>query len=242
VGADAPAGDCDDGDAAINPEGVETAADGVDSNCDGIEECYVDADGDGYRTDDGAVVDSEFIDCAGDGVSGADAPATDCDDERADVNPGQVELVGDEVDGDCNGVEDCYVDADGDGYRTTEVVQSIDSDCSDDGEATVDEPLVDCDDSLASVNPGAEEVEGDGLDQDCDGVDGGDGVAADDTATPSGSADGDASDAPIEVTVEMDAPAAEKGGCSTAGSASGGTVGWAVALLGLAGLRRRRAA
>ena len=129
-----------------------------------------------------------------------------------------------------------------DGYRTTEVVQSIDSDCSDDGEATVDEPLVDCDDSLASVNPGAEEVEGDGLDQDCDGVDGGDGVAADDTASPSGSADGDASDAPIEVTVEMDAPAAEKGGCSTAGSASGGTVGWAVALLGLAGLRRRRAA
>ena len=81
------------------------------------------------------------------------------------MNPLAVELVGDEVDGDCNGVEECYVDADGDGYRTTEVVQSIDSDCADDGEATVDEPLVDCDDSLANVNPGAEEIPGDGLDQ-----------------------------------------------------------------------------
>jgi len=248
VGADAPAGDCDDDDGAINPDGVEVAADGIDSNCDGIEQCYIDADNDGFRTADGAVIDSEFIDCTGDGVSGADAPATDCDDERGDVNPLAVELVGDEVDGDCNGVEECYVDADGDGYRTTEVVQSIDSDCSDDGEATVDEPLVDCDDSLASVNPGAEEVPGDGLDQDCDGVDpGGDDVASDDTAEPSGDDDddddGDDSDIPIEVTVEMDAPATEdKGGCSTAGSASGGTLGWAVALLGLVGLRRRRAA
>ena len=134
-------------------------------------------------------------------------------------------------------------DADGDGYRTTEVVESIDDDCQDAGEATMDVPLVDCDDTRAGVNPGADEIEGDGVDQDCDGTDpAGDAVASDDTASPSGSADGDASDAPIEVTVEMDAPAAEKGGCSTAGSASGGTVGWAVALLGLAGLRRRRAA
>ena len=103
VGADAPAGDCDDSDASINPEGVEMVADGLDSNCDGIEQCYIDADGDGFRTPDEAVVDSEFIDCSGDGVSGADAPATDCDDERADVNPTMVELVGDEVDGDAAG-------------------------------------------------------------------------------------------------------------------------------------------
>ena len=211
-------------------------ADGIDSNCDGIEVCYVDADSDGFRTMDEATAESEAIDCDADGVASADAPAMDCDDERDDVNPTQVELVGDEVDSDCDSVELCYVDADGDGYRTTEVVQSIDADCSDDGEATVDEPLVDCDDSLASVNPGAEEIEGDGLDQDCDGVDaGGDGVAADDTAS---STSGD--DSPIEVTVEMDAPEAEKGGCSTVGRAPSG-LGWAGLLsLGLMiGFRRR---
>ena len=120
------------------------------------------------------------------------------------------------------------------------VLESTDSDCSDPGEATVDDPLVDCDDTLASVNPGAEEIEGDGLDQDCDGIDpGGDGVASDDTASPS---DGD--DTPIEVTVDMDAPTIEmppeKGGCSTAGRAPTG-LGWA-GLLGmgiLLGFRRR---
>jgi len=243
VGADAPAGDCDDGDASINPEGVEMVADGLDSNCDGIEQCYIDADNDGFRTSDEAVIDSEFIDCSGDGVSGADAPATDCDDERDEVNPVAVELVGDEVDGNCDGVEQCYVDADGDGYRTTEVVQSIDADCSDPGEATVDDALVDCDDTRAGVNPGAEEIEGDGVDQDCDGSDpAGDAVATDDTATPSDGGDDD--DAPPatadgELTVEVEYPP-EKGGCSTAGRAPT-ALGWA-GLFGmgvLLGFRRR---
>jgi MYXO-CTERM domain-containing protein len=242
VGADSPAGDCDDGDAAINPEGIEGVADGRDSNCDGVELCYVDEDVDGFRTEDGATVESDSIDCTADGVAGSDSPDTDCDDTRADVNPDQGDAIGDELDADCDGFEHCYVDADGDGYRTTEVVESIDDDCQDAGEATMDVPLVDCDDTRAGVNPGADEIEGDGVDQDCDGTDpAGDAVASDDTASPSGSADGDASDAPIEVTVEMEAPA-EKGGCSTVGAASGGATGWGLALLGLAGLRRRRAA
>jgi hypothetical protein len=240
VGADAPAGDCDDSDASINPEGVEMVADGLDSNCDGIEQCYVDADNDGFRTLDEAVIDSESIDCSGDGVSGADAPATDCDDSNEGINPDARDLIGDEEDSDCDGVEYCYADLDGDGYRTSEVIESEDTDCDDVGEATSSAPLVDCDDSRAGVNPGAEEIEGDGVDQDCDGSDpSGDGVASDDTASPSG---GD--DTPIEVTVDMDAPTIEmppeKGGCSTAGRAPTG-LGWA-GLLGmgiLLGFRRR---
>ena len=229
VGADAPAGDCDDDDAAINPDGEEWVADGVDGNCDGIETCYVDSDGDGFRTTDEATIDADTIDCSGEGVAGAEAPATDCDDERSDVNPVAEELIGDEVDGDCNGVELCYVDADGDGYRTTEVVQSVDADCSDDGEATLDEPLVDCDDTRAGVNPGAEEISGDGVDQDCDGTDPGGDVSG---------GDGGDSDTDGELSVAVDYPP-EKGGCSTSPRGPGG-LAWLLSIGLMLGLRRER--
>ncbi len=68
-------------------------------------------------------------------------------------------------------MELCYADLDGDGYRTADLVQSTDLDCTDFGEATADVPLVDCNDMLAGVNPGAAEIDGDGVDQDCDGLD-----------------------------------------------------------------------
>ena len=238
VGADAPGGDCDDGDASINPEGEETAADGVDGNCDGIEQCYVDADNDGFRTTDGAIVDSESIDCSGDGVANADAPDTDCDDGNADVNPGMGDAIGDELDADCDGFEMCYADLDGDGYRTSEVVESEDADCADEGEANRDAPLVDCDDSRAGVNPGAEEIPGDGVDQDCDGVDPGgdddDSVASD----SDGDADGtdDSADADGELAVSVEYPP-EKGGCSTAPRGPGG-LAWLLSLGLIVGLRR----
>ena len=40
--------DCNDSDAAINPAASEVPADVLDQNCDGIEECYQDADQDGF--------------------------------------------------------------------------------------------------------------------------------------------------------------------------------------------------
>ena len=110
----------------------------------------------------------------------------------------------------------------------------------------MDVPLVDCDDTRSGVNPGAEEIPGDGVDQDCDGTDpGGDAVASDDTASPSGAGGDDDDDAPAtadgELTVEVEYPP-EKGGCSTAGRAPT-ALGWA-GLLGmgiLLGFRRRAA-
>jgi hypothetical protein len=186
---------------------------------------------------DEEIVESEAIDCDGDGIASADAPATDCDDERDDVNPDQRDAIGDELDANCDGFEHCYVDADGDGYRTTAVIESIDADCQDDGEATVDEPLVDCDDTTAGVYPGAEEVLDDGVDQDCDGTDAkADAVASEDTAKPDSEDD---DPVPVEVTVELDAPAAEKGGCSTVGSTTPARLSWFLGLGLILGFRRR---
>ena len=173
VGAATPGGDCNDTDATVSPAGVELAADGVDQDCDGTEQCYVDADSDGYRPESGETTPSESIECAGEGVVGADGGTGDCDDTNPDINPSEAERYGDGLDSDCDGVELCYADLDGDGYRTSDLVQSTDLDCDDLGEAIADAPLVDCDDMLAGINPGASEIDGDGIDQDCDGLDGG---------------------------------------------------------------------
>jgi len=173
VGAATPGGDCNDTDATVSPAGVELAVDGVDQDCDGTELCYVDADSDGYRPETGETVASTSIECAGEGVVGADGGTGDCDDENPDINPSEAERYGDGLDSDCDGVELCYADLDGDGYRTADLVQSTDLDCDDFGEAVAEAPLVDCNDMLAGVNPGAGEIDGDGVDQDCDGLDGG---------------------------------------------------------------------
>jgi len=88
------------------------------------------------------------LDGDGDGFSCAD----DCDDDDAAVYPGAVELC-DAVDSDCDDslLDDGAFDGDGDGVPAC-------------GGA-------DCDDTDASVYPEASEVPGDGVDQDCDGVD-----------------------------------------------------------------------
>jgi MYXO-CTERM domain-containing protein len=238
VGASAPGGDCDDSDPAINPDGEELPADGIDSDCDGMEQCYVDADGDGYRPTDGAAAISEALDCDGDGVVGLDAPATDCDDERSDVNPDATETVGDEVDADCNGLELCYADLDGDGFRTAEIIYSSDADCADAGEATEDDALVDCDDTRASVNPDAEEIPGDGVDQDCDGVD----PSTEDS--PDTGSDPDPADEMGDPVTDDEGVKADTGaggdkeGCGCSSAAAPAHLAWTLPLLGL--IRRRR--
>ena len=117
----------------------------------------------------------------------ASGASGDCDDADATRNPGASETYGDGLDSDCDGLELCYADLDGDGYRTSDLVQSSDFDCDDAGEALADAPLVDCDDALSGVNPGMEEIEGDGIDQDCDGSDGPKGgCSTSGTSTPYG--------------------------------------------------------
>ncbi len=218
--------DCDDGDASIHP-GADELCNGIDDDCDGFVDdedpdaggdiWYEDADLDGFGSmEDGG---SElFCDDPGEGWA---ADSTDCDDSNAAVFPGADELCN-EIDDDCDGDIDedgaadasWYLDADGDGYGLDDEVLVQ---CEHPDGYTAESG--DCDDSDASVHPGAEEW-CNGEDDDCDGdvdeddavngdtwyVDGdGDGFGGEDTVTaceqPSGtsetSTDCDDSDASV---------------------------------------------
>ncbi|MBZ0118573.1 MAG: putative metal-binding motif-containing protein, partial [Sandaracinaceae bacterium] len=163
--------DCNDANASARPGGTEVVGDGVDQDCDGGEICYLDNDDDGYRPPGGATLPSTDIDCTDAREARSIDPTTDCNDSAGAIRPGATEIAGDEIDQDCNGGETCYADADNDGYRpnSTATRPSSDTDCRDSGEAVSGDATGDCDDSNAAVRPGATEMTGDGVDQDCDG-------------------------------------------------------------------------
>ena len=155
--------DCDDSDAAINSSATEVLYDGIDNDCDPLTLDTVDADGDGENSD------------------------TDCDDSDAAINSSATEVLYDGIDNDCDPLTLDTLDADGDG-------ENSDTDCDDsdnstysgaaandsttacmtdadgDGYGDVDGTTAgtDCDDSDSMVNPGATEIQNDGIDNDCD--------------------------------------------------------------------------
>ena len=186
-GESAVSTDCDDTAASVHPGATELPADGVDADCDGLEACWRDSDGDGYGS--ATQVSSGSITCS---VSGVSATSGDCNDSEVGVYPSATEVVADGVDQDCDGGDDCWLDADHDGYGVGISVSSADLVCDEPalGEAAVSS---DCDDTHATVHPGATEVVADGVDQDCDGMelcwaDGdGDGFGSDDATSTSSS-------------------------------------------------------
>jgi len=139
--------DCDD-DVAVSYPGALELCDGFDNDCDGV----VLANGPGGEADhDGDL----YVECA---PLGALAPGTwlgggDCNDFVPSVHPGALELC-DGVDNDCDGGLDEDGDQDGDGI--------CGGDCNDDPT----DPIA------ASVYPGQWDPPSDGVDWDCDGLDG----------------------------------------------------------------------
>ena len=171
--------DCDDTLSNVNPAQTEIVGDEIDSNCDGQEICYIDTDDDGYVVNTLATVVSladTRCDGVGEGTAAQVSTINDCNDSDAAINPAQVEVVGDEIDQNCDGQELCYVDADGDTYivDTLATVSSPNTSCADFGEAAASQlqPVNDCDDTIGvgfGINPGAAEIAGDEVDQNCDG-------------------------------------------------------------------------
>ena len=171
-------GDCDDTTSAISPDAPEVCNEGVDDDCDGYADdadpdgvgdtttWYLDGDGDGFGR---ATWSAEA--CVA--PAGYVADATDCDDTAGAVHTGAAEVCNG-VDDDCDGLVDhadpdgpaastWYLDADGDGFG---VPGTTTTDCR--APAGYDDDALDCDDTDASVHPGAPET-CDGADQDCDG-------------------------------------------------------------------------
>lgn len=172
--------DCDDGNADVHPGAAEVCdaanrdedcsglADDADAAATGQTEFYVDADGDG----EGGTTAVQACDAR----SGVTASSTDCDDTNAAISSTAAEK--------CNGYDDnCdastdgadavdaatwYADADGDGFTDRSVTQNA---CTMPAGYAPPSYESDCDDTNADVFPRAAEIEGDGIDQDCDGID-----------------------------------------------------------------------
>ncbi|MEN9787908.1 MAG: hypothetical protein RLZZ299_3172 [Pseudomonadota bacterium] len=149
--------DCDDTDAASNPD----------------TSWFADADADGFG--DAA---EELVQCVR--PDGYVRVSTDCDDTRVGVHPGATEVCdADARDEDCDGVADdadvdvlpssrgtWYQDGDADGFGSA--IRSVAACVQPSGHVA---RAQDCDDSRATVHPGAADAPYDGLDADCGGQD-----------------------------------------------------------------------
>ena len=159
--------DCDDGDPGVSPDAPEVC-DEIDNDCDGaIDEdaadavvAWFDADGDGYGGD------TQLKRCSV--PIGYVLEGDDCDDNDASVHPGAAEIC-DGLDNDCDDRtrepvgSPWYADGDGDGYGDP---ASFTLSCVEvDGYVT---DATNCDDTRATVHPGAPEV-CNHRDEDCDG-------------------------------------------------------------------------
>ncbi len=172
--------DCHDDDVNIHPNVIEIC-DGIDNDCDeliddedssieGNSTWFFDYDGDGYGDP------AETIQMCEQPYHYSENDL-DCDDLSGSISPAVVELCGNGIDEDCDGLVDdedsdaedqlWYGDSDGDGFGDPAVALGLF--CASPGAAVTNN--LDCDDTDANINPDGAEIPYDGIDQDCLGDD-----------------------------------------------------------------------
>jgi hypothetical protein len=193
--------DCNDTNSAINP-GATELFDSIDNNCNGVIDegftpvtWYLDNDADTYG-DAGTTTDAVLQ------PAGYVADSSDCNDNNSAINPAAAEIW-DGADNNCNGQID-------EGFSPTTWYLDSDSDSFGDSTQTtldITQPAgyvansSDCNDSDASINPGATEV-WDSIDNNCDGE-------VDEGFTPVTwfeDSDGDNYGTPSSTTVDVEKP------------------------------------
>jgi len=232
-GHDTCEGDCDDHDASTYPGAADeesatecmTDADGdgwgddspsggvtAGTDCDDTDPAVspVDRDGDGYSGCDGDCDDTDAEDIPQDFDSdGYTACEGDCDDHDPTTYPGAAELDDEEA---------CMTDGDADGYGESNPRPGI-------------EAGSDCDDRDATFNPDASDVAWDGLDQNCDGMDGGSidyfpgdgGLAVSDSSPTSSNATVSGCSQIYDLTVDVDITHTWRGDLAVTLSSPSGT-------------------
>ena len=159
--------DCNNSNSAVNP-GATEICNSIDDDCDtqideGVQNnYYADTDGDGYG--------------AGTATAACTAPAgyvttnTDCNSTNVAVYPGATEICN-SIDDDCDtqideGVQNnYYADTDSDGYGAGTATAA----CT--APAGYVATNTDCNSTNAAVYPGATEICGNGIDENCNGSD-----------------------------------------------------------------------
>jgi len=166
---------------------VWVAGPSVSTGCDASS---TDADGD-------KLCDSADPDDDNDG----DPDNVDCAPLNALVHHGAVDVPDDGIDQDCSGAETltCFEDQDADRWGSALPVLSASGDCKSAHASTL---TGDCDDSDSNIHPGAIDLPGDGIDQNCDG-----------------------SDTPPPMTASGGAGGADSGGSVSAGSSGASSAG-----------------
>lgn len=137
-----PGTDCDDTRSTIFAGAMETVADSVDQDCDGVDLCYEDIDGDGFGSS--ALLPDDDLNCDN-RSNGVAALTGDCNVNSAATFPGAGFL---------DSTTDCNTDADGDGYAALVPEAG--------GMAGTD-----CNDSDINAFPGRVETIGNGVDNNC---------------------------------------------------------------------------
>ncbi len=193
-----PVTDCDDLNPSISPVSMEICGNGIDEDCSNEDEIcivagcmdtiacnynpeaneddstcfynttwYLDTDGDGYYT---STIDSCYT--PGAGYSSVPGINGDCNDTLATINAGVAEICLDDIDNNCNGMVDentgstWFQDVDADGFGNP----AVDSVSCESPVGFVLDSL-DCNDTLAIVNPDGIEICGNDIDEDCNGED-----------------------------------------------------------------------